>query len=208
MCGGISGPGQGKQPEKSFRGRAIVVRKYLLHVFPVLPLVFGSSNRNPIAKMRWGFADHPGKEHSFLRHTQSRQVAIPCWLQLLLHPVLLWNFMKLYIYLILFYRIIEWSGLNQSPCSSSWNTICHSLAHSISCWYEHTNIPCNGMNLCQGRFRLDIKKQFLLWGGLDRGTGFLGKWSQHQVGQSKRNIWTMLSGTCCDSWCCPMLRQE
>lgn len=99
----ISGPSQGRQPEKSFRGRAIVAGKCLLPLFPVLPPVFGSSNRNPIAKMKWGFADHSGKAHfSFLRHTQSRQFAIPCWLQLLLHPASLWDFMKLYIYLILF----------------------------------------------------------------------------------------------------------
>lgn len=50
----------------------------------------------------------------------------------------------------------------------------------------------NGMKLGQGKLRQDIRKRFSLRGWLATGKGSSGNWSQCQVWQSSRSIWTMV----------------
>ena len=49
----------------------------------------------------------------------------------------------------------------------------------------------NGSKLCQGRFRLDIRKHFFTEGWSNTGTGFLDKVVNAQACQCSRGIWTM-----------------
>ena len=53
-------------------------------------------------------------------------------------------------------------------------------------------IQGNGMKLCQGKFRLDMRRRFFTRGWSVPGTGSPGKWSWHQACRSSRSVWTML----------------
>lgn len=58
----------------------------------------------------------------------------------------------------------------------------------------------NGMKLGEGRLRLDMRKGSSSRGRLGTGTGSSRQWSQPQACLNSRSIWTILSGTWCDSW--------
>jgi len=46
----------------------------------------------------------------------------------------------------------------------------------------------NGLKLCQGRFRLDVRKNFLTEGVSSIGTGCPGRWLGHHPWRSSENV--------------------
>lgn len=69
--------------------------------------------------------------------------------------------------------------------------------------------PCTihkGLKLCQGMFRLNIRKRFITWSVAEHWNTSPGQWSQPQGCQSLRAV--CKRGAWRDSWGCPVQGQE
>lgn len=95
------------------------------------------------------------------------------------------------------YEEMTWSvqlreGWGMSPWPSrapSWGPAAGKVLMSF--WWPAIGHE-NGINLCQGKVRLDMRKRFFTEGVFSPWNRLPGKWSQYQTCQSSRSIWKML----------------